>query len=145
MFSQQIGIDLGTANVIVYVRGKGIVLTEPSVVALAIGLTLPRFTARQTQARPIYTEITPPENTSLIFDTPTMALSPDGQQIAYFGQDTLPLSIILLVDRAGCLDPFTDEMHTAMVDALGRLKPQDEVAVMAFAESVDLVEGFRQR
>ena len=35
MFTKQIGIDLGTANVIVYVRGKGIVLTEPSVVALA--------------------------------------------------------------------------------------------------------------
>src|SRR5205823_8266315 len=35
MFAKQIGIDLGTANVIVYVRGKGIVLTEPSVVALA--------------------------------------------------------------------------------------------------------------
>ena len=34
MFAKQIGIDLGTANVIVYVRGKGIVLTEPSVVAL---------------------------------------------------------------------------------------------------------------
>ena len=37
MFSKQIGIDLGTANVIVYVRGKGIVLTEPSVVAIAQG------------------------------------------------------------------------------------------------------------
>ncbi len=37
MFAKQIGIDLGTANVIVYVRGKGIVLTEPSVVALAQG------------------------------------------------------------------------------------------------------------
>ena len=35
MFTKQIGIDLGTANIIVYVRGKGIVLTEPSVVALA--------------------------------------------------------------------------------------------------------------
>ena len=31
MFSKQIGIDLGTANVLVYVRGKGIVLQEPSV------------------------------------------------------------------------------------------------------------------
>jgi len=29
-----IGIDLGTANVLVYVKGKGIILTEPSVVAL---------------------------------------------------------------------------------------------------------------
>lgn len=32
--SRQIGIDLGTANVLVYVRGKGIVLSEPSVVAI---------------------------------------------------------------------------------------------------------------
>ena len=31
--SMDIGIDLGTANVLVYVRGKGIVLREPSVVA----------------------------------------------------------------------------------------------------------------
>ena len=29
----RIGIDLGTANVVVYVQGKGIVLREPSVVA----------------------------------------------------------------------------------------------------------------
>ena len=29
-----IGIDLGTANVLVYVKGKGIVLREPSVVAV---------------------------------------------------------------------------------------------------------------
>ncbi|HVC34628.1 MAG TPA: rod shape-determining protein [Chloroflexota bacterium] len=35
MFAQQIGIDLGTANVLVYVRGKGIVLQEPSVVAIS--------------------------------------------------------------------------------------------------------------
>lgn len=33
-FSQDIGIDLGTANTFVYVKGKGIVLREPSVVAI---------------------------------------------------------------------------------------------------------------
>jgi len=33
-FSQDVGIDLGTANTLVYVRGKGIVINEPSVVAL---------------------------------------------------------------------------------------------------------------
>ncbi len=32
---RKIGIDLGTANVLVYVRGRGIVLSEPSVVALS--------------------------------------------------------------------------------------------------------------
>jgi len=34
LFSSDIGIDLGTANTLVYVRGKGIVLAEPSVVAV---------------------------------------------------------------------------------------------------------------
>lgn len=33
-FSKDIGIDLGTANTLVYVRGKGIVINEPSVVAV---------------------------------------------------------------------------------------------------------------
>lgn len=36
MFVSQIGIDLGTVNVLVYVRGRGIVLQEPSLVALAL-------------------------------------------------------------------------------------------------------------
>jgi len=34
MFAQDIGIDLGTANTLVYVKGKGIVIKEPSVVAI---------------------------------------------------------------------------------------------------------------
>lgn len=34
IFSKDIGIDLGTANTLVYVRGKGIVVREPSVVAI---------------------------------------------------------------------------------------------------------------
>ncbi len=33
-FSQDIGIDLGTANTLVYVRGQGIIINEPSVVAI---------------------------------------------------------------------------------------------------------------
>jgi len=34
LFSHDMGIDLGTANTLVYVRGQGIVLSEPSVVAI---------------------------------------------------------------------------------------------------------------
>ena len=34
IFSNDLGIDLGTANTLVYMRGKGIVLNEPSVVAI---------------------------------------------------------------------------------------------------------------
>src|SRR5439155_9633674 len=33
-FSSDVAIDLGTANTLIYVRGKGIVLDEPSVVAI---------------------------------------------------------------------------------------------------------------
>lgn len=36
MFSHDIGIDLGTMNTLVYMRGKGIVLREPSVVAVDV-------------------------------------------------------------------------------------------------------------
>jgi rod shape-determining protein MreB and related proteins len=36
MFERQIGIDLGTVNVLVYVSGRGIVMQEPSVVAISI-------------------------------------------------------------------------------------------------------------
>ncbi len=34
MFTKDIGIDLGTANTVVYMRGKGIIIREPSVVAV---------------------------------------------------------------------------------------------------------------
>ncbi len=34
MFAKDIGIDLGTANVLIYVKGQGIVLNEPSIVAI---------------------------------------------------------------------------------------------------------------
>lgn len=36
IFSNDIGIDLGTANTLVYLKGKGIVINEPSVVALNV-------------------------------------------------------------------------------------------------------------
>src|SRR5438034_6363985 len=54
MFSRDIGIDLGTANTLVLVRGKGIVINEPSVVAmetrsktiLAVGAEAKRMVGR---------------------------------------------------------------------------------------------------
>ena len=43
--SRDIAIDLGTANTVVYVRGQGIVLNEPSVVAMEVGNGPPRVRA----------------------------------------------------------------------------------------------------
>lgn len=36
MFAKDIGIDLGTANILIYIKGQGIVLNEPSVVAIDV-------------------------------------------------------------------------------------------------------------
>ena len=71
-------------------------------------------------------------------------LTEDGvaQKITHFGQDKMPLSVILLIDRGGCLDPFGENVRNAARDAVSRLKPSDEVALMAYHDSVDLVEGF---
>ena len=34
LFSNDLGVDLGTANVLIYSEGKGVVVREPSVVAM---------------------------------------------------------------------------------------------------------------
>lgn len=64
------------------------------------------------------------------------------QEIKHFSQDELPLSVLLLIDRGGCLDPFGEEVRRASKDALSRLKPADEVAVMTYHDTTELLEGF---
>jgi VWFA-related protein len=71
-------------------------------------------------------------------------VSEDGskQTITHFSQDNLPLSVLLLIDRGGCLDPFGEEVRRAAKDALTRLKASDEVAVMTFHDTAELQQGF---
>ena len=64
------------------------------------------------------------------------------QEITHFGQDSLPLSVLLLIDRGGCLDPFGNVVHRAASDAVARLKPSDEVAVMTYHDTTRLLQGF---
>src|ERR1043166_10194309 len=64
------------------------------------------------------------------------------QEITHFSQDTLPLSVLLLIDRGGCLDPFSDTVHRATREAIECLKPTDEVAVMTNHNSTRLLQGF---
>lgn len=64
------------------------------------------------------------------------------QEITHFSQDSLPLSVLLLIDRGGCLDPFSAEVHRAANDAISRLKPSDEVAVMTYHDTTRLLQGF---
>lgn len=51
LFSQDIGIDLGTSNTLVYAKGKGIIIREPSVVALDVRETPSRVVAVGTEAK----------------------------------------------------------------------------------------------
>jgi Ca-activated chloride channel homolog len=64
------------------------------------------------------------------------------QQLTHFSQDSLPLSVILVIDRGGCLDPYNAEVHRAAREAIDRLKPVDEVAVMSYANTTTMVQGF---
>src|SRR5437773_10494630 len=43
------------------------------------------------------------------------------QQITHFSQDTLPLSVILLIDRGWCIDPFSVDDHHASIVAVLQL------------------------
>ena len=47
MFAKDIGIDLGTANTLVYMRGKGIIIREPSVVAVDIKQDRVRYVGQE--------------------------------------------------------------------------------------------------
>ena len=47
MFSKDIGIDLGTANTLVYMRGKGLIIREPSVVAVDVKMDRVRYVGQE--------------------------------------------------------------------------------------------------
>ena len=64
------------------------------------------------------------------------------QTVSHFSREKLPVSLVLLVDRAGCVNPFDDKIRAAMIKALGNLKPDDEVAIMTFSSKVALVQPF---
>ncbi len=51
LFTQDMGIDLGTANTLVFVKGKGIVIREPSVVAVDVRSTPNRVVAVGSEAK----------------------------------------------------------------------------------------------
>lgn len=75
---------------------------------------------------------------------PDFAVYEDGtkQEITHFSQDSLPLSVILAIDRGACLDAYGDEVQRAAREAIDRLKLVDEVAVMAYANTSVLVQPF---
>ncbi|MFY9607269.1 MAG: VWA domain-containing protein [Blastocatellia bacterium] len=64
------------------------------------------------------------------------------QTVSYFSKEKLPVSIVLLIDRAGCVNAFNDQIRAATIKAISHLKPEDELAIMVFSNKVSLVQGF---
>jgi len=64
------------------------------------------------------------------------------QEITHFSQDRLSLSVMLLMDLSGSVSPVLKEIRDGALLALNRLKEHDEVAVMAFSSSTQLVQDF---
>src|SRR5499426_250055 len=64
------------------------------------------------------------------------------QQIEHFSQDKLPLSVVLLLDISPSVHPVIEEVHKGALQALEHLKPEDEVALMIFAGTTELIQGF---
>src|SRR2546423_15556478 len=64
------------------------------------------------------------------------------QQISYFSRDELPLSVMLLLDVSGSVRPILHQIRDGALSALRHLKPDDQVAVMAFGTAFELVQDF---
>lgn len=71
-------------------------------------------------------------------------VSEDGvkQQISYFSRDELPLSIMLMLDVSGSVRPIIHQIRDGALTALQRLKSEDQVAVIAFGTTSELVQVF---
>jgi VWFA-related protein len=68
----------------------------------------------------------------------------DGQllEIKSFSRDQLPLSVVLLFDLTDSVRPVLRRLSLGAKSALTHFKPEDEVAVMAYAASTRIVDGF---
>ena len=64
------------------------------------------------------------------------------QEITHFSQQKLPLSILLLFDVSSSVKPIIEQLRVGALQALHHLKPEDEIALMAFAEYAQLIQGF---
>lgn len=64
------------------------------------------------------------------------------QQIALLSQDKLPLSVVFLFDLTDSVRPVLESLAAGALQALDRLKPEDEAAVMVYSASTQLLQDF---
>lgn len=64
------------------------------------------------------------------------------QSIEHFSYDRLPLSVVLLIDVSGSVLPLVERLQQSAQQALDKLRPEDEVAILAFSKEVWLTQDF---
>jgi len=64
------------------------------------------------------------------------------QQIAEMSQNQLPLSVVLMFDLTFTVRPVLKPLAAGALQALQHLKPEDEVAVMVYAASAQVLQDF---
>src|SRR6478609_4015021 len=62
------------------------------------------------------------------------------QQVSSFSQDTMPLSVVLLFDLTDSVRPVLKSLGEGALEALQHLKPEDEVTVMVYAASAQVLQ-----
>ena len=66
------------------------------------------------------------------------------QKISHFSRDVMPLSVVVLIDRSESIAEYLPKLENAAISALGHLKPQDQVALLAFDDDVLKLSEFTQ-
>ncbi len=64
------------------------------------------------------------------------------QKIISFSQDELPLSVVFLFDLTDSVRPVLKSLASGSLQALHRLRPNDEVAVMVYSASAEVLQDF---
>jgi VWFA-related protein len=64
------------------------------------------------------------------------------QEITHLSQDKLPLSVLLVLDVSNSMQSVIKQLRQGALQALQHLKPEDEVALMAFASRPQLTQNF---
>jgi rod shape-determining protein MreB len=148
MFTKHIGVDLGTVNVLIWVKGKGIVLQEPSVVA--ISLNDEKIVAVGTEARamlgrtPDTLEVARPLRDGVIADYLVTE-----KMLRYFiekvtGRLRLFKPLIAISVPVGVTSVESRAVHDAAIQAGGReayLIPEPLAAALGAGMPVDTPTG----
>lgn len=64
------------------------------------------------------------------------------QNLSYFGHDREPVSILLLLDVSGSMQPRLQELAARAREALNLLRPGDQVGIMVFGKRTAIHQGF---